>query len=361
MAFIASKMKLGTDYTYLGTGDLRSILLNSEIKNKWNMTTGIVPDGNYLVDALWDHLTLKSDPQRITAPKPIIPTVKLEMNLRLPGHSIVKTEIFKWGDSYTEKIKAVIQADLNAVRDQSQSGQIVSPKTKEPDTKFHRKVAQGYCEKYKVSWEKIKPKDWLVSETPLPKETILADDFDTSDSDTLGHLLSWWEPSENFKNYDNKCYPTYSGYPAFTWPTASLSSDDMYIQSDWSGGAIEAVCGRLAYGDFAFGYCGASVGTWYVYIYKYDGTYYSTELISATEYHEFAYPIKLIIDGSDLILLFDSVESLNVTDTSITGNLKPGYHDLCYTGINDNFEAGDLGVPPPSAPFTKRRVVVTTP
>lgn len=51
-------------------------------------------------------------------------------------------------------------------------------------------------------------------------------------------------------------------------------------------------------------------------------------------------------DGSTLTLDIDTVQTIQVTDTSITAGGYSGFITDGYSGVWDNFEAGDLGIPP---------------
>ena len=145
VAFIASEIELGSGYTSFGEGDIQTIDVNLADRIRWLNIMGYLPRGQRLSDLLWDQLTDGSDAMGITAPKPLIPTSKGKLNLRLGKHPIVRSENFTWGDFHTNKIKARILIDLWKARQAALDGKMVDPITRQVDRDYHRRILQAYC------------------------------------------------------------------------------------------------------------------------------------------------------------------------------------------------------------------------
>lgn len=81
------------------------------------------------------------------------------------------------------------------------------------DWHHHRKLADWICEEYAglnpqrkaEFFDLIRPRQWPKCETLWPHETTITDDFDTTDSGTVGHLLTWTEVAGAWDNTSNRC------------------------------------------------------------------------------------------------------------------------------------------------------------
>jgi hypothetical protein len=364
VAFIASASPLGSGYTLLGEGDMETIDVNLAMRVKWRNVMDYLPRGSKLADLLWDQLTDGSDPTGITAPKPLIPTSKGKLNLRMGKVGLVKSENFTWGDFHTNKIKARILIDLWRARQAALDGKLRNPVTKEIDYDYHRRILKGYCDKYKVAWTEIRPANWPLSEDPLSRNTVISDDFDCGDSSTLGCDLTWTDIQGDFRNSSNHAYTPASTPWNLARADSDLSTDDMYVQAHLVtgfGSGTGRVFGRKdSSSDLTF-YSGTVTGSGHD-ISKYSGGS-PTSLISDAEGGADV-QIKLVIDGSDLYLYQDSVLKLSTTDTDITGNLRAGIGNGASWNDDglDDFEAGDYTgeeePPAGGATHERRRVIV---
>ena len=348
VTFIAADKELDKGYTFFGEGNINEISVDLDARLKWRDVMGYLPKGQKLSDLLWDQLTDGSDPYGVSAPKPLIPTSKGKVNLRLGGHQIVRSEQFKWGDLHTDKIRAVIQSDLIKIRDLAQSGQMVNPITKTMDTEYHRRVAQAYLDKYKMSWADLRPAGWSLSEEPMERNTTITDDFNGSDSLDLGIDLAWTDKQGNFENYLNEAYT--SGFSAVR-ADDDLSTDDMYAQAVGKTGSV-GVAVRFA-SDFT---------AYYIYIIsgEFDivlRTGGSSNFIAIESYYGgLNKTFKIEADGSDIIGYADDVEIVSVTDTGLTGEYGAGL--VCNSCTMDDFEAEDLPSSPSGGVAHERRRVV---
>ena len=360
MAFIVSGNTLLPPYVYLGEGDMYSIPSDSKTENAWKDAYGYKPKGDTVADLLFDQLTEGADPDRITGPKPLIPTQDGTLNLSLQGHPKKKVK-FTWGDKYTNKIKKVIQRDLNKIRDGAQSGKTKNPKTNQMDTTYHRVIAQGYLDKYKAQWSDIKPSEWSKGETPLPRATVITDDFDGGNSVNLGQDLSWHDTFGDVQNNTNMAYQPGTQYYGFAIAESNLSTDDMYAQVVFPDGYgadnihVGARCNFSITQDWY-------MGGYYIYaghfLEKVVSSSVSSLVTDSDTSDTLPLTLKIVVDGSDLTLYANGVEKLSTTDTDLTGQTQGGIGMFNYYGWGDDFEAGDYTGSSPSVTVHERRRVV---
>lgn len=74
LGFFATNTPLDSAYTLLGTGDCRELNTTGAMRDAWESLLGYRPEGNLLVDLLWDQLTTGSDPDGAEHAKPLLPS-----------------------------------------------------------------------------------------------------------------------------------------------------------------------------------------------------------------------------------------------------------------------------------------------
>ena len=121
-----SSIDLGSDYTLLGIGNhITETDPESGAKSAWNSLFGVLPTGNFLIDYLSFTLTNGSDPEGLSAPKPLIPGAAPvgEVTISLEGHSVVfrRTINVSTGNSqHAKNVRDRLQKDIESIWDQDE-------------------------------------------------------------------------------------------------------------------------------------------------------------------------------------------------------------------------------------------------
>lgn len=354
--FFAFNKPPSEDYAVLTNGDLRESYTTSYMLDTWESITGYRPQGDTLNDLLFDHLTNGSDPDGLNACKPLMPTVNLNLDVHLGGHSLIKRVKFKFGKHFhSEKIKDVLQKRLLKIRQDAHESKIRRPIVlemqvvdEEIDHEFHRRVATAICEKYNIKdFEDIRPKDWDKSETLLPHSTIITDDFNRANQSGLGTSAEGWSWEDfaagaNISN--NRAVSTTDGAKI---PIAAidLATDDHYSQA--AVFPTSSSIGLIARKD------GLSTNTFYNIFCFFGSTWRTVKRVNGTgtvlgssssASLQNGTIMKLECDGSSISRYRNGQLQTTVTDTAIENNLRCGLY-LTGTSQADDFEAGDLHAP----------------
>jgi hypothetical protein len=366
VAFMWSLTPFGSAYTPLNDslGDLREIKTDNLMRAAWRSATGFTPQGDTLNDLLADHLTRGADPLGDDACKPLTPTIRGELEIHLPGHSRVWTEKLTPGHRHWNKYVAQIQLELLEVRKQSQSGKLIDPTTRKVNGDYHRKVADALMEKCRRvgcdDFEMIRPRGWGKDEKPLKHSTMISDDFNAADSDTMGNLLSWDEVHEDWDNLSNQAeHPaTGTNQNASARVTTSLSSSDHYAQAIVVANNSSSTYQRAG---VALRFHASSNVHYSVSIRKntHVGIVHVSSNTASTGLNDTAKTISLpdtvygSANGSTLVSKLNGADVASITNTAITGNLLTGLSvrsSFPATQASfDDFEAGDLFVVAPAA------------
>lgn len=182
----------------LSDGDPRDLRVDQKLLDTWASLTGIAVQGDTLADVIWWHLTSNTDPKGLDRCKPLIPSRK---NLELWSAGLIRSEPFTLSDAHANKVLAVIQDDYREVFELGQEGKAAAD--------LHQKLLDDLCDKYAVSktdraaWEKFVPADLRTEiEGPKKRSTSYSENFDGSDSDTMGVQLTWAE--QGGSDWDNE-------------------------------------------------------------------------------------------------------------------------------------------------------------
>lgn len=348
VGFFAVAGVLDADYALLGRGDCRELAATAYMADAFESLAKYRPQGDRLVDLLWDTLTTGSDPAGDASVMPLVPTMGGSLELHLGGHSCVKAERFEFGrHRHTEKIRDMVTRRLDRVRVQALDGKR-RPGRGEPDRKFHRRVLMAYLEKYRIKpadWEQIKPRSWGRDEGPLEHSTTYADDFNRAN----GVLSSPWafDTTGTFSVSGNQviCSGTFVARQGARYES-DLASDDHFSQinavatsgNDWTG-----PCARYS----------SSARTHYnvqprsstyndCYVYKcVSGTFTSLQGNGWTA----AFPSmhKIAADGSTIQATVNGTAMSAFTDTAIASNTRGGFCARAQFGsTSDDWSCGDL-------------------
>lgn len=347
IGFFATTELLGLEYSLIGTGDLRNLTASSLGKTAWGTKTGYAPKGLTLLDLLWDQLTDGSDPEGKVAVKPLMPTREGNLELHLGGHSLVRSERFKWGEHpHTAKVQALLQNDYRMLHETA----------RKENKNFDRKVLDFWSKQYGVSWREFVPPELRGNHPgPLPHETTITESFNTTDGDTLGPDLTWtevlgdWDIVSNAARIIDSVTTSHYGARA----ESDLSSADHYAQAD----LLTAPAGATRYGGVMTRFA-AAANTGYMYRLMTAGTETRLTSVSAGSPTDLATggtvtvalpdTMKCEINGSTLKGYWNGSEILSVTDSGITGNTRTGIRGQSGSGVKvdiDVFEAADLGAP----------------
>ncbi len=358
VGFFSSNVLL-PGYTLLGTGDLRDINSTAMMKSAWQSELGYTPKGGKLVDLLYDHMTMGSDPTGIAASKAMIPDGK-NIRLYFGSHGLVKSKQFSIGHSpESNQVLSVYQNDYSHIRDSVLSGDLP------PD--HHRKVLDYWGHEFNVKDpENLFVPANLPKETRLPHSTQISEDFNGDDQAQLGHQLTWVEGGDGtfWSNLDNNGkalkVPSSSNWDdPSSYPNSALSGTNqkciIEVEILTGPGPQAGPCCRRSNTVITF-YC----VTWepaednFMDIIKvvtgtrtFIGTTTGLSPPPATPRNP-----ELQVMGNSLKSLMNGSEVETITDVSITGNLFCGLYGR-RTAAGDsleinNWSAEDISVAVPT-------------
>lgn len=346
--FVTTAAILPSEYTLLGTGDCRELKADTRMQDAFRSLVGYRAKGETLADLIYDALTDGSDPDGSSGPKPLMPGVDGWCDVYLGGHSRILGAKFEWGKpcsrgrSHWAKVQQLLRKEFERLFDDAQAGKL-------KDSEHHRRVLDAYCDKYKVDdWNEFVPAK-LQKDVPgrLKHETTITENFDGSDGDTIGNLLTWTEVSGDFDRVSNKAtLTTNDGTERDARAESDLSSDDHYAQ---------AVVDNSNSGERAMGPCcrfaGAARTYYYTYFYANKIWTYKKVNNVVTNLANIAITAaqpelcKVSADGSTVKGYQAGVERTSNTDTAITGNVRTGifaYRSAVSSPTIDDFEAADI-------------------
>lgn len=328
---------------------------SAAMQDAWEAGTGYRPSGAKLVDLLWDQLTVGADPAGDAGPKPLLPTVGGQLELWLPGHSLVKSESFVWGvHPHTNRVQAVLQRDFEAMWEETNGDD------------HCRRVLDYHCEKYRISdWKEFVPQR-LRAHVPgrLPHATTITDDFNRADQTGLGTGAGGWSWTSVTGSIDiasNQATP-----PALvanrSRAESDLSSVDHYAQAD-----IVALSGSSRVAGPMARYASAA-DTGYIFLITTGGattldkvvTGTRTALGTSTASISLPDTLKMESNGSTQTGYYNAVSNVSLTDTAITTGTRTGLHQRSGITSLDNFEAADLAGGASSSPSSSPSTSVSS-
>lgn len=336
------------------------------MQDAWESTVGYRPSGTKVVDLLWDQLTNGADPTGEDGCKPLVAGIDGVLRLFVGGHSQVKRERFKLGKhTHTNRLLDVVKRDLMKVREESHAGLCIT--SRGVDYEFHRRVMQAAMEKYRCTFEALRPAGWPENETPLPHLTVITDTFNRTDADALGTAsggFTWTETSGDVDIVSNKARVTASSGTNEARAETDLSSSDNYAQVTLtltrdvaSQGGPSCRFSSSARDYYWYRNRDSSIADSHQ-LYKVvtgTGTQLSTENVSWVN----GTVCKVSASGSSIKGYRGGTEDTDiaVTDTAITVGLRSGFSinpDNANSEVDD-FEAGDLGTKSPPPPHRLTR------
>lgn len=348
--FVTTAAILPSDYALLGEGDCRELSTTSAMQDAFRSLTGYRPQGDTLIDLLYDLLTDGSDPAGLSAPMPLMPGVNGWCDINLGGHSRVVSAKFEWGKTCSRgrnhwvKVRQVLRGQFQQLFDDAKAGRL-------KDREHHRRVLDAWCEKYGVSdWREFVP-GGLQKDVPgrLPHETTITDVFTrANNAGAVGSSAEGWSWSEanagtNSGISSNQVYPA-SG-AAMTRADSDLSSVDHYAQFGTVANDTPTAGPAVRFASAAATcYALRRINGTQVTVSKLvTGT--ATILATISDSTALPHSLKLSISGSTLTPTVGGVDLSTTTDTAIAGGVRTGLRagGSGAGKLMDNFEAADFG------------------
>lgn len=296
-----------------------------------------------VLDALWDMLTVASDPAGTLGPRPLLPGRSGTLGLHLQNHSEVRAEPFTWGShAATQKIAERLQVDYSRWN-AAYSGR----------SQQHRKALGALVERYSpmglTDYRDLLPVNLRQSpdHRPMKPETTYTDDFERADTNTLGP--NWtvfpgtWEIGGGLAggSLNGTTYAVYN---------SDLSSDDHYSVTVMGDVATFDDYGVIARCDTA------GSGTFYMYVRReqnaashalftvVDGTQTSLGSLDFEFGSGSGETIRIECEGSTIRAIENGTQKLEITNNDLSGQLQPGMmstdaHDVV---ARDSWTAADL-------------------
>lgn len=335
----ANTTNLGANYTNLGT-DPTAVLSGAQ-KASWQSLFGLpnALSALTLQEALWETLTIQADPTGLDRCHPIIPSGR-EFQLWLGGNLAFSRRFASDAPEWAPSID-LLKRVYRQVRQETLDG--VHPPL------HYRKVLGYWVRKYGLPYRNFQPAD-LPDEADIEPTTTYSENFDGTDGDVIGNLLTWTETSGDFDRASNKVVlTTNDGTERDARAEHDLSSADHYVQA-----VIGSVAGldvgmgpacRFSASARTFYYCYPyGIGTPKIWLYKkVSGAI--TQLGNTAVTYALPESYKVEANGSTIKAYQSGTERLSVTDTAITGNLRGGiwgYRNAASSATLDNWSAADL-------------------
>ena len=348
--FVTTAAVLPSEYALLAEGDCRELAATSAMQSAFQSLVGYRPNGDKLVDLIYDTLTDGSDPNGEDGPLPLVPGVSGWCDLHLGGHSRVLSAKLEWGRSCSRgrnhwgKIRTLLRKHFERHFSDAKSGKL-------KDAEHHRRVLDFWCDKYGLKgpedWKELVP-DRLQRDVPgrLKHETTITESWPTNSTTiSTGQDLTWTETNGDLEVRGGRLGEVLEDGFGEARAESDLSGDDQYAKAlAYDSGTANSGVRLLARFDPAartyYAYARESGAQDFALQKRVTGTL--TVLTTAAG----AGPsdgteVKCEINGSTLKGYDDGVEQLSITDTSITGYLRTGI-TARTNGEAESFEAADL-------------------
>lgn len=342
-----SQDRLPSEYTLLGTGDVRQIRRSPLIVDALaSLTAGKKrPAGATLQSLIHNCLTDCADPLGEGAPRVAEPAMDGWCDLWLWGHGRVHGERFEWGTStHTALVQASLRKQFAEMFHDAHDGKL-------RDDKQHLRVLDFWCEQHKIDdWRQFVPQA-LHKHVPgrVRHETTITDTFDRTNASSLGTSSGGWSWANGAISgwgiSSNKANATVNGNLARA--QSDLSSANHYAAGDVvTSGTTAAVGLCVRYSTSADthynGWGRNNSSPTYRLRKVVSSTPTNLNDVSTTAFSSGT--LKIEINGTSLALYKDGVVVNGpVTDSSIAGNLRTGLINSVATGGTvDNFQASDL-------------------
>lgn len=325
-AIFLTDRQLSSDYELLGVGDWRDVKTSQRLKNRIPKRASTrQPKGDDLLSHILDAICDGSDPTGDDFAKPLMPDGGMSLQLAI-GPFSYQWKTAPW-NYHWDKIQDVERASLQTAFDDATAGKL-------KDREQHRRILDAMCEKYNLAgvddWKSLVPAK-LRKSIPgrLKHETTYTDNFNRSDSTTVGSSSEGWSWTET----EGTEWAILSN--ALSLNTASertiraeadLSSSDHYAETTWtnvSGISYPAICTRFATSALTFYMADfRNTGTLARIYKRVSGTY--TVIASGAFTSASPSLLKCQSNGSAIKGYSAGVEVVSVTDTAISSGTRCG-------------------------------------
>ncbi len=307
------------------------------------------PTSTTVLDLLWDLITTHSDPRGLTAVKPLMPNSEGNLELRINGFGLIRSEKFDINaHPHKDKVLAVIQNDYRRNRlEDLKAGR-----------DHYKRVLDALSEKYKVPYRNFIPSD-LPDEGKLPHATTITEDWDCADNISINCDLTWDETldtDDDWRIVSNAIEDwTQVLDVSVNRAESNLSSDDHYakfttVAATAVSGTQQSRHGPVARKDstttMTFYYMFVRWGEENITLYtSITGT--STALDTQTFTPSIPDELEIRANASAIDGRVNGSIIVSDTNMDITGNVRTGFysHDIgsqTTQAILDDFEAADL-------------------
>lgn len=354
---------VGSEMVLLGRGDCRELSTTEMMRSAWLSTIGYEPQGDNLVDLLFDQLTTGGTVSDSESVRPLMPGVQNCLDIYLGGHSRIKRQLFRYGiHPHSNRVRDALREQFEKHFDAVDKGRMRQGQ--------HQRILDFWLEKYKVpkgNWNQFVPPNLRGHISgPLPHDTMITDSFTGPQGPTIDGDLPWTELIDGFGiDSSNQCRHPYTGtlngVTALARADSDLSSIDHYAQID-IGAASATGINRIGpitrkdgtatetfyHGRVATALDSASFSLCAIFKFV-AGT--ATQLGTNEAIPNGISPlVRFQSDGSSLELIVAETSEMTQTDTAITAGVRCGVRSTLSNGETatrfDDFIAEDLAPPP---------------
>lgn len=321
-------------YDLLGGGPVADVRLSLGARQAWQRAMGgPVPSGARLDALVWDAFTASADVTGESGPRPLMPTRRGVIELRLAGEAVMSTR-FDASTSPGKVVLANLRHDYRALRADALEGRLRGPGGVDVD--FHRRVLDVWCAKYRLAEDAFIPTD-LPQEARLPHATSYTESFNQTASTTIGPDLTWTELQPRWETIGSSSageLSTQGDSSSFTDSRCradhDVTSADHYAEitcTSATGGLSFAGWGACAR------YSGSADTCYQAWMYNNIQNVYVSKIITGTRTNlgntaqtkSLPDTLKCECDGSTISGYFNgSAVTVVSPDTSITGGTRGG-------------------------------------
>lgn len=336
---------LPSEYTLLADGDPAEAKTTGKLRAAWASVAGFAAEGDTLDRLLLDHLTRGSDPDGLSAPKPLMPSRHGRAHwLDLHLHRRVRSRPFVFGEDAedTERVRALLRREFRALMRDANAGKL-------KDRHHHLRVLDFWCEQHSIAdWCEFVPAD-LRADVPgrLKHETTLNEAWPTNGTTiSSGQNLTWTETSGDLEVRSGRLGEVGEAGYGEARAEHDLSSADHYAQcavydmtAPTVGSTVRVITRFSASARTHYGYYRFSDGS--RTLFKRIAGAITTLSASGAAPPADGTLIKCEVSGSSLIGYDNGSANISTTDTSISGGVRCGA--ACQiNGEQDAWEASDL-------------------
>lgn len=302
-------------------------------------------------EVIAEVLTVHADPTGQDRWKPLLSEV-----IHLGGFSPIWRGKMGRSGPWWENVVAVRQHDYRRIREECLAR----------GSQHHRRVLDYWAKQYRVDPSLFIPRG-LPVETPLPHKTTFADNFNRTNSATLGDSsdgnFTWdeWQGADWAISSNAARLAGATGFDCARTDT-DLSSDDHHTQaklSEWTGAAAGSALNAnvsvrqhsgATRSEYSAGTNDDDANTrWRMVKHVSSTDTQLDEFVAAPAANDV---LKLQVSGSSLEAFINSTSRMTATDTAITGNLRTGLLGFISVSATnaaswDDFEAADVVVATP--------------